>query len=425
MRAELISIGTELAAGITVDTNAAWLAGRLAEVGIPAVRHVTVADDRAEVAAELRRAAGGAELVVVTGGLGPTEDDLTRPALADALGVGLRTSSTALEQVRAYFLRAGRKWHESNARQAEFPEGTTPIENRWGTAPGIRAVVGASIVYCLPGVPREMAEMFAAAVLPEIERRVVGGGDGGGHGLGSGGVILTRTLRCFGAGESNIGEQIADLMQPGRAVSVGTTAQEGMIGVRFTARAASRAEADALIEADMNEARRRLGVLVFGADDQTLESVVGALLVDRGLTLSTAESCTGGLLAKRLTDVPGSSAFFVRGAVTYSNASKTEVLGVDAGLIEEHGAVSAEVAEAMAVGCREQAGTDFALSTTGIAGPSGGSAEKPVGLVYIALADSAGCRVRRFTFGEYLPRPSIRDRACSTALNLLRTRLRD
>ena len=212
-------------------------------------------------------------------------------------------------------------------------------------------------------------------------------------------------------------------MQPGRPVTVGTTACEGIIGIRFVVRAGRRSEAEALIEADMSEVRRRLGDLVFGAEDQTLESVVAAALIAHGLTLSTAESCTGGLLAKRLTDVPGSNAFFLRGVVAYSNQSKADVLGIDPGLIERHGAVSAEVAEAMAAGCRDRAGTDFALSTTGIAGPTGGSPDKPVGLVYIALADSTGCRARRFDFGQHLSRASIRERACSTALNLVRRRL--
>jgi nicotinamide-nucleotide amidase len=417
MRAELISVGTELATGLTVDTNAAWLARHLAEIGIAAGRHVTLVDDREAIAAELRRAATGAELVVVTGGLGPTADDLTREALADCLGVPLRTDPALLEQVRAFFDRLGRRWHESNTRQAQFPQGSTPIENPWGTAPGIRAAVGQAMVYCLPGVPHEMKHMFTASVLPDIGRRASR------EIAASGEVLLTRTLLCFGAGESAIGEQIADLMRPGRSVTVGTTACEAIIGVRFAARAASRAEADELIRADMEEIRRRLGPLVFGTEGDTLESVVASALVERGLTLSTAESCTGGLLAKRLTDVPGSSAFFLRGAVTYSNQSKTNVLGVDPHLIDRHGAVSAEVAEVMAAKCRDRAGTDFALSTSGIAGPSGGSADKPVGLVYIALADSNGCRARRFDFGQHISRASVRERACSTALNLLRRRL--
>lgn len=414
MKAELISVGTELTAGITVDTNAAWLAERLGTLGVAAVRHVTLADDRQAVAEELRSAAVGSsppEVIVVTGGLGPTDDDLTREALAAAMGAPLRTEPAVLEHLGEFFRRRGYPWSESNARQALFPEGAALLENAWGTAPGIRAVIGDTVVYCLPGVPREMREMFARFVLPEIEAR------------GAAAVIVARTLSCYGAGESSIAEQIADLMVAGRAVTVGTTANESVISIRFLARAANRAEADALIDRDLAEVRTRLGKLVFGADDETLESVVAKLLRQQRRTVSTAESCTGGLLAKRLTDIPGSSEFFLRGLVTYSNQAKIDLLGVEPRLIEQHGAVSAEVAEAMAVGCREQAGTDFGLSTTGIAGPSGGSAEKPVGLVYMALADSVGCQVRRFTFGEYLPRPSIRDRACSTALNLLRRSL--
>ena len=265
--------------------------------------------------------------------------------------------------------------------------------------------------------------MFSAAVLPEIAGLTAVDGASGAASEGEPGVVLTSTLLCFGAGESRIGEQIADLMRPGRPVTVGTTASEATIAIRFISRAASRPEAHALIASDVDEVRRRLGPLVFGTNDQTLESAVADLLTKGGLTISTAESCTGGLLAKRLTDVPGSSGFFLRGAVTYSNESKTELLGVDASLIERCGAVSAEVVEAMAVGCRDRAGTDFALSITGIAGPTGGSPQKPVGLVYIGLADADGCQARRFALGQHLGRVSIRERTCSTALNLLRRQL--
>ena len=411
MRAEVISIGSELTAGITVDTNAAWLAGRLAAVGVAAERHVTVADDREAIADDIRRASAAAEVVLVTGGLGPTDDDLTRQALADVMGVPLRTDPAVVEALAEFFRRRGYPCSESNARQAEFPAGTTPIDNAWGTAPGIRAVLGQAVVYCLPGVPREMQEMFAQSVLPEVEARAAGA------------VIVRRTISCFGAGESRIGEQIADLMRPGRAVTVGTTANEGVIGIRLLARAADRTQAEALIDRDAAEVRSRLGHLVFGQDEETIESVVAELLRQQRCTVSTAESCTGGLLATRLTDVPGSSTYFLRGVVTYSNEAKTDLLGVEPVLIQRHGAVSREVAEAMALGCRDRAGADLALAITGIAGPGGGSPEKPVGLVYIALAAAGGCETRRFTLGEQLPRDSIRQRSASIALNLLRRRL--
>ena len=411
MRAELISIGTELAAGLIVDTNSAWLAGELSAVGILPVRHVTVTDSRQAIAEDIRRAAGAAEVVVATGGLGPTPDDLTRDALADAMGVSLRTDPEALRQIREFFARRSYPWTDSNARQAEFPEGTAPIPNAWGTAPGIRAEVGRAVVYCLPGVPDEMRQMFTEAVLPELRSR------------GGAGVVLTRTLPCFGAGESRIGEIIADLMEPGREVTVGTTAEAGVISVRFIVRAASEERARRLLDPVVAEVEGRLGHLVIGPEGTTLESAVGRLLGQGGLTIATAESCTGGLLAKRLTDVPGSSGYFLRGFVTYSNQAKVESLGVDPGLIERHGAVSAEVVEAMARGCRERSGTDFALATSGVAGPSGGTAAKPIGLVYIGLAGPQGGDFRELRLGGHLSRRLIRDRACSSALNLLRRRL--
>ncbi|MHC4236294.1 MAG: competence/damage-inducible protein A [Planctomycetota bacterium] len=413
MLAGLISVGSELTAGITADTNAAWLARRLGACGVAAVRHVTVADDRKAIAEELRRASAWAQVVLVTGGLGPTDDDVTREALAEAMGAALRTDAAVLEHLHEFFRSRGYPWTESNARQATFPQGSTVIENLWGTAPGIRAVINDAAVYCLPGVPREMRQMFVHYVQPEIERH------------GGTGAIVSQTLWCFGAGESRIAEKIADLMRPGRAVTVGTTAIEGLIGIRFLARASNWAEAEALIHADEADVRRRLGHLVFGAEDETLESAVAGLLRRQHSTVSTAESCTGGLLAKRLTDIPGSSEYFLRGLVTYSDQAKTDLLGVAARLIEQHGAVSGEVAEAMAISCRKRAGSDSALAITGIAGPSGGSSEKPVGLVYIALASHDGCQVRCFTFGGHLSRDSIRRRSSSAALNLLRRRLMD
>ncbi|MCP4245582.1 MAG: competence/damage-inducible protein A [bacterium] len=414
MRAILISIGTELTSGATVDTNAAWLARRLAELGATVRRHVTVGDDAEAIAREIAQAADGpiaADVVIVTGGLGPTEDDLTRQALAQALEVPLRSDPSLLQQVQDFFASRGYRWSTSNARQALLPEGARALTNRWGTAPGIEALVGHSAVYCLPGVPREMMAMYEHYVEPNLQQ-VVGAG-----------VIVTRSLFCYGLGESKVGEQIADLMGPERPVSVGTTAADGIIGLRLTATADSRTAAEAMLHEVQADIRQRLGKLVFGTGGDTLETVVADLLVRNGSTVSTAESCTGGWLAKRLTDVPGSSAYFIRGLITYANSAKVDLLGVPAESIESQGAVSAEVAEAMAAGCRSRSKTDYALAVTGIAGPTGGSTEKPVGLVFVALADETGCRAQRLTFGDHLTRESIRRRSVDAALNLLRLTL--
>jgi nicotinamide-nucleotide amidase len=411
MDAVILSIGTELTFGQTVDTNSAWLSRRLAEVGIPVLMHATVPDDLEPIRAEIVRAAGLADLVIVTGGLGPTEDDLTRHALAAAMGVELEFRAPMLEQIRAFFAARKREMPDSNRLQAMFPVGSEAVENTCGTAPGIHARCGKATVFVMPGVPREMQVMFERDLLPGLTA------------AGGGAVILPRTLHTFGAGESDIGTRILDLMQRGRNPLVGTTAQQLIIGVRIHAHGQTRAAAEALLESTTDEIKRRLGPLVFGQDADTLAVAVGRLLKARGRTVATAESCTGGLLAGSFTDVPGSSAYFLDGVVTYSNAAKTELLGVPAELLARHGAVSPQVAEAMAVGCRARLHSDYALSITGIAGPDGGTPEKPVGLVYIGLADAAGCEVSERRLGETLTRSEIRDRTCKLALDKLRLKL--
>jgi nicotinamide-nucleotide amidase len=411
MDAIIISVGNELTFGQTVDTNSAWLSQRLAEVGVRVVLHSTVADEIDPLQREIQRGCDDADLVLITGGLGPTEDDLTRHALAAVMGVGLELNERLLEQVRAYFTQRRRPMPEANTIQAMFPIGSTPIENTCGTAPGIRARHGRATVFVMPGVPREMRVMYDRDVLPHLQQQT------------GGAVILARTIQTFGAGESDIGESIRDLMERGRNPTVGTTAQQAVIGVRIHAAGASRSQAEELLETTSAEIRSRLGSLVFGQDEDTLWSVVVRELIARGKTLSTAESCTGGLIAKSITDVPGASACFLEGVVTYANSAKTRLLSVPAELIAAHGAVSRPVAEAMAVNCRKLAGTDFALSVTGVAGPSGGGPEKPVGLVFIGLADPKTCEVQELSLGSFLVREEIRDRARKAALNRLRLHL--
>lgn len=409
--ANILSVGNELTTGRTVDTNASWLAGRLGELGISVGQIGVVGDDRPAIAAAIRRLADGCEVLVVTGGLGPTADDLTRQALADAMGVELRMHDELIEVIGSFFVRRGRRMPESNRSQALLPAGATPITNELGTAPGIRCRVGEAVIFVLPGVPPEMMRMFDKYVRPQLEE------------LSGRQVILVKTLRCFGTGESDMGERIADLMGREHNPLIGTTAHEAVIGVHIRATARSSAEAETLVREAEAAVRQRLGDLVFGEGDETLADAVARLLWASGRTICVAESCTGGLLAKRLTDVPGASRYFVEGLVTYANDAKTRLLGVPSELIEQHGAVSERVAEAMAVGCRQRCGTDLALATTGIAGPEGGSPEKPVGLVYLALAHEAGCVVREVRIGSYLTRHQIRDRAAKSCLNLLRLHL--
>lgn len=412
MRAAILSIGTELTTGQCLDTNSQWLSTRLARLGTPVCLHLTVADELDEIVRAIQCAESAAELTIVTGGLGPTADDLTRQAVAAAHGLALVESAEAMGQITAMFERWQRPMPESNRAQALVPQGCEVLPNRCGTAPGFRCHRDGRSLIALPGVPREMQAMFEEHVAPVLES------------MPDRPCVDSIALRCFGIGEASLGETIRDLMARGRNPSVGTTASGAVLTVRIVAHGRSVDETHGLLDRDASELRRRLGSAVFGEGDATLQSAVAELLLRSGASIATAESCTGGLLAKRLTDVPGSSGYFRRGYVTYDNEAKFELLGVPEELVRRWGAVSEEVARSMANGCWAIAGADYALSLTGIAGPSGGSPpEKPVGLVYIGLADHAGVEVRRVLFGEWLARDEIRDRAVKTALNMLRLRL--
>lgn len=412
MDAVIISCGTELVTGQCVDTNSPWLSEQLTAHGVRVVEHVTVGDEVADIRDAVRRAIERAELVILTGGLGPTGDDLTREGIAAAIGQPLEESAEALARIRVFFESWRREMPESNRIQAMIPKGCSVIPNPRGTAPGIAYEKGTRRLYALPGVPTEMREMFEAAIRPALHST-----------LGEACTLAARLL-CYGISEAKLGEAVADLMARGRNPLVGTTASNAILTVRVLARGDDAQSARLLLDQDCAEIRRRLGRLVFGEDDETLQGTVARELIEQGRTVATAESCTGGMLAKRLTDIAGSSAYFLRGYVTYNNESKTQLLGVSAELISKNGAVSEAVAKAMAVGCRSAAGSDFALSITGIAGPGGGTPpEKPVGLVFIGFAHQAGCEVQRFLMGDHLSRGEIRDRTCKSAMNLLRLRL--
>lgn len=411
MQAVIIAVGDELTTGQTVDTNSAWLARQLAEIGVGTLQHVTVADQLEAVRDEIARAAARCDVVLVSGGLGPTADDLTREALAAALGAPLERNEQSEARLREFFARRRREMPAANLVQAMCPRGAAPIDNTCGTAPGIHARLGAAEVYAVPGVPREMKVMFERDIRPALQARA------------GGAAIVSTVLYTYGAAEADIGEQLRDLMRRDRNPAVGTTAQETVIGVRIVARGDSPPAARDLLAADAAEVRGRLGAIVYGENDPRIAAAVGELLRRAGRTIATAESCTGGLIAKQLTDIPGSSAYLLEGIVTYSNAAKTRRLGVPEELIRAYGAVSAAVAEAMAVGCRVASGADYALSVTGIAGPDGGTADKPIGLVYVGLADAGGCEVKEYRLGEYLTRDEVRDRTAKAALNRVRLKL--
>jgi nicotinamide-nucleotide amidase len=411
VNATIISCGDELVTGQCVDTNSAWLSMRLLSDGIAVHEHITIGDDITRIRGAIQRALAQSDLIVVTGGLGPTVDDVVREAFAEAIGAALEVSPEAERQVTKFFERIHRLMPESNRRQMLIPSGCRVLRNEHGTAPGIGYESRGVFAFALPGVPGEMKPMFEEHIAPIIRDR-------------SGGRTMVHArLLCFGISEATLGEKLSDLMARGRNPSVGTTASHAVLTVRIVAHGTNIEEAQALLDRDTCEVRRRLGEFVFGEGEDTLQLAVANLLFAQRKTVSTVESCTGGLIAKCLTDVPGSSRYFLRGYVTYSNEAKMELLGVSERTLKTHGAVSEKTAREMAAGCRMRASSDFAISITGIAGPDGGSPEKQIGLVYIGLADENGVQVRKILLGDHLDREETRDRACKNALNMLRLHL--
>jgi nicotinamide-nucleotide amidase len=407
---EIVTIGTEILLGDLVDTNTAWLSERLATLGVGVYRHTTVGDNRARIAAALKEAAVRADLVVTTGGLGPTSDDLTNECLAAVTGRGMVEYPEAREHVDTMFEKFGRKPTANNYKQALFPEGTRLIPNPLGTAMGALLDDDGTLFATLPGVPSEMKRMFEDTLEPLIRAR-------------SDGSIVSKTLWFAGIGESALAEQVQDFLDA-TDPTVAPLAGQGKVRLRITTRAATQREAGNKIAPVEKEILARLGDYYFGEDDETLESVVGRLLKEKGTTLALAESCTGGLLAKRLTDIAGSSAYFREGLVTYTNESKERLLGVPKAMLLEHGAVSEPVAREMAEGVRKLASSDYGLSVTGIAGPDGGTKEKPVGLVFIGLSDAGGTVAERLDLTAWAKsREAIRERSANRALDLLRIRL--
>ncbi|MDR7579015.1 MAG: competence/damage-inducible protein A [Armatimonadota bacterium] len=407
-RAEVISVGTELLLGQITDTNATYICQRLAECGIPVYFRQTVGDNFERVQQAFRLAWSRAELVVFTGGLGPTEDDLTKEAVAAVLGTELVEDPGALAHLEQFFARRGRTMTANQRRQALIPRGAVAIPNRWGTAPGVFWEADGRVVVMVPGVPREMRGMVDDFVVPELRRRGWVGED----------VIRSRVLRTVGIGEGQLEELVRDLIHTTNP-TVAPLAHVGEVHLRITARG-SPEEVSRLLDEAEGRLRERLGDAVYGVDDETLDEVVARLLRDSGLRVAVAESCTGGLVGERLTAVPGSSAYFLGGVVAYGNEAKVKLLGVPQRLLEQFGAVSAEVAEAMARGVRETFRADLGLGVTGVAGPGGGTEAKPVGRVYLAVADPRSSRTVRADFGEEPGREGVRRLASQAALNLLR-----
>ena len=419
--AEILCIGTELLLGSITNGNARWLAEQLAAQGVVHHRQTVVGDNRERLIATLQELAGRCRLLITTGGLGPTPDDLTTEAIAAAFGAPLVEHAAVWADIQAKLSARGRPVAASNRRQALLPQGAALLPNPTGTAPGMIWTPEASqvpvpiqpgfTVLTFPGVPSEMRAMWLATAVPWLRA----------SGLAEG-VFASRTLRFWGVAESALAEQMADLLE-GSNPTVAPYAGAGEVTLRLTARAESEPAAEALLTPVEAEIRSRSGVSCFGADNDSLAAVVLARLRTRGQTLAVAESCTGGGLGAALAAVPGASDVFLGGVIAYANAVKQGLLGVPAATLAAHGAVSDPVAQAMAEGARRATGADWALAVTGVAGPGGGSAEKPVGLVHIAVAGPDGCSSEGVRFGASRGRAWIQTLSAGEALNRLRLRL--
>jgi nicotinamide-nucleotide amidase len=416
-KACIVSIGNELLNGSGVDTNSTYLSERLLSIGIPVVSVRIVGDDCDVIVGAFRAASEEADIIVTTGGLGPTDDDLTRQAISKYCGKELILDEKSLADIEEFFARRGRQMSQRNRTQAYIPAGAEVLQNNIGTAPGIMLSLDSRrassiqhpasiLLFVLPGVPVEMKQMFEKFVLPKL------------LGLDGRKATAVRKLKCFGIGESNIAELLGERMKRGRNPLVNTTVRDGVITVHIIASRDDRQRAETTAESEMSQIAQILGDCVFAMEDINLAEAVGIKLTEMNKKVAVAESCTGGLVSKLLTDVPGSSNYFLCGWVTYSNESKIREFGIEPELVEKKGAVSEEVAAAMAVGALDKARSDYAIGITGIAGPGGATADKSVGLVYISLAKTGQVVVERYFFGT--DRNSIRKRTANAALDLLR-----
>ena len=409
MNAEIISVGTELLLGHTVNTDTAYVARELSAIGINLFYSCIVGDNPQRLKDALNDAFSHSDVIITTGGLGPTGDDLTKETIAAAAGKKLVMHEESMARIKKYF--KGRALGETQKKQAYLPQGCTVFQNDVGTAPGcgFETEDGKTVVM-LPGPPSELVPMLKNYAVPYLSRS-------------SNTVIVSRMVHVFGLGEGYVAEKIADLTECENPTAA-TYAKEGEMFVRVTARAENSGKAAEMCEPVVEELKKRFGEYVYGTETESLEETVVQGLKKAGKTLSTAESCTGGLLAKRITDIPGASEVFHMGAVTYSNDIKTLLLGVPEETLEKYGAVSPQTARAMAQGVRAKSGADFGIGITGIAGPDGGTPEKPVGLVYISLCDGENTWVRKMEGGGCTKgRSYVRSLSASNALDMLRRRI--
>ena len=404
---EILSVGTELLLGNIANTDAQILSQGLSELGLNVYYHTVVGDNPQRARQAVAIAKERADIIITTGGLGPTCDDLTKNVLAEAFGKKLVFDEPSAQRIRSYFTRTGRPMTENNLQQAMLPEGCTILDNDWGTAPGCAFFADGVHVIMLPGPPSECRPMFQYRAKPYLLSL-------------SEGVIASHTLKLFGIGESTMEAQLRDQMNTMSNPTLAPYAKEGECELRVTAKAPTDQEAQALLKPTVEEIKALFGAKVYGVDVSSLEEVVEQLLLEKGLTLGVAESCTGGLMAKRLTDVPGASKVFKGGIVSYTNEVKAGVLGVPQELLDQFGAVSSQVAQAMAEGARRVLGCDIALSSTGVAGPDKDDRGNEVGTMFVAIATPEGSYARTLALGNRPVRERLRIQTASHAFDLAR-----
>ncbi len=405
MRCEIVAIGTELLLGNILNTNAKYLSEKLAELGIDLYYQTVVGDNLSRVSDTFRKAMERSDIVIATGGLGPTDDDLTKEGLCHALNIGMSVHEQTLAKIESFFKSINRPMAECNKKQAYIPEGAQIIENNNGTAPGILLKAKAKLFVLLPGPPNELYPMFENSVYPYLKGNAKY-------------LLKSRMLRIVSVGESTVQEQLKDIFDNQTNPTIAPYAKSGEVHLRITAKAESEDLADVMINEMESKVRNILGDNIYGCDQESLEAVVIKLLQNKNKTISLAESCTGGLISQRLTSVPGASKCFMNGIVTYSNEAKQKFLGVNEATLRKHGAVSSETAYEMAEGIRKVSGTDIGLSITGIAGPDGGTAEKPVGLCYIGISYDEKVETYKLMFGGN--REKIRWNSSIKALDIVR-----
>jgi nicotinamide-nucleotide amidase len=407
MKVSTLSIGDEVLFGEIVDTNAPHIAARLYDEGFTVQRHLCVADNESDIVEAIESLASRNDIVIATGGLGPTVDDMTAKAAARAVGKRLVLNDEALEHLRQFYKKAGREMLPSTEKQCLLPDKSRIVPNPVGTACGFMLPHKGTYFFFLPGVPVEMKRMLEETLIPAIRSRVK-----------ENRFLRTRTLRVFGLSETKIESLLEGVARPGEGLSVAYCVNFPEVFVKLRVEGDDETRLSAILDEGCDKTRELLGEFLFGEGEDTIDTVVARLFREKGITLSLAESCTGGLIAKRVTDMSGSSAYFLEGAVTYGNAAKTRVLDIPAGLIEEKGAVSSTIAMAMARGIRRKSGSDVALAVTGIAGPEGGTEDKPVGTVYVALAGPSDCKAKHYKF--FGDRDRIRMITAFTAMDWLR-----